>query len=598
MAPCPTPEQLGLLLARQLDEPARRAAELHVEQCPACQARLRQIAGPASSDLSSSRGDRDTLPGLPLSPGTISLPAPLPASPDAAHRLAPGVRLGDYEVLGSLGAGGMGEVYRARDHKLGREVALKVIRPEVADDPERRDRFEREARLLAALNHPGIATLHALEEIDGVRFLVMELVPGQDLAQRLAQGPVPVTLALQIAAGIAAALEAAHQAGIVHRDLKPANIKITPRGDVKLLDFGLARSRSGPLTGPELTREGLVLGTPAYMSPEQARGQPVDPRTDIWAFGCVLYEMLACRKAFARATLPDTLAAVLEHDPPLEALRPATPANVRELVRQCLHKDVSRRLGDLAVARRLLERAAREPLPALLCADQPTTSLPRTATSAVPAGPPSATEALPVREEPLRAIPVREARRPPLQAMPHRAGPRRSWWWAWLLGALLLLVGVPLACCVGAVGPVQRWWSNISLPGSPARSSVVVLPFPASSPWAESEEDKQGEAVVVEVTRLLAQSPKLKVTPHSSALKQRGSSPGFAARFLDVRWVVAGKMQRQGQQLELSIEIIDAPADRVVQTKSFRLPIDSGKAGAEQTAAEIAALVRQALGAD
>jgi TolB-like protein len=506
------------------------------------------------------------------------------------------MRLASYEVLACLGAGGMGEVYRARDHKLGREVALKVIRAELAADPERRDRFEREARLLAALNHPGIATLYDLEEVDGVRFLVMELVPGQTLAERLAEGPLPVTLALSLGAGMAAGLEAAHQGGVLHRDLKPANIKVTPKGEVKLLDFGLAKSLTAPAgaaPGPDMTREGLLLGTPAYMSPEQARGQAVDRRTDVWAFGCVLYEMLSGRRAFARATLSDTLAAVLEHDPPLTALRPTTPANVRELVRQCLQKDASRRLGDVGVARRLLERAAREPLPVAPPVEPTTVDL----LEALPAEPPTepgrATPTVPVRvhEGPIPVVPRKGRRRPPLPVRP-----RRSWGRAWLAVVLVVVVGLPVVCCGGGVGPAQRWFANLSLPGRPARGSVAVLPFGTGSVWGDSPEDRAGEAVSAEVTRLLAQSSGLKVTPHSSAREHRGRSASFAARFLDVRWVVAGTVTRQAQQLELRVEVIDAREDRVVQTSTFPLPSGTSKAGQEQTAAEVAALVRQAIG--
>src|SRR5471032_2446839 len=230
--------------------------------------------------------------------------------------LAAGARLGSYEIVAPLGAGGMGEVYRARDAKLNRDVAIKVLLPAVANDPDRLARFSREAQVLASLNHPNIAHIHGLEETDGVTALVLELVEGEDLAQRIARGPVPLDEALPIARQIADALEAAHEQGIIHRDLKPANIKVRPDGTVKVLDFGLAKVLSGdapvdpahsPTMAPADTGVGMVLGTAAYMSPEQARGRVVDKRTDIWAFGCVLFEMLTGQQAFSGESTTDVL---------------------------------------------------------------------------------------------------------------------------------------------------------------------------------------------------------------------------------------------------------------------------------------------------
>ena len=267
-----------------------------------------------------------------------------------------------YDIVALIGAGGMGEVYRARDTSLGRDVALKLLPREVSADPERLRRLEREARILASLNHTRIATLHGLEECDGQRFLVMELVPGQTLSERLRHGALPIRDALDVCRQIADGLEAAHEAGVVHRDLKPANIKVTPDGRVKLLDFGLAKALdttpSGidpTLTASEATREGTVLGTPAYMSPEQARGQPVDRRTDIWAFGCCLYECLTGRSAFKGNTVTDTLAAVLDKDPDWSALGDSIPLIARRLLRRCLAKDMRHRLQHIGDARLELE---------------------------------------------------------------------------------------------------------------------------------------------------------------------------------------------------------------------------------------------------
>ena len=282
--------------------------------------------------------------------------------------LAPGQRLGPYEITAPLGAGGMGEVYRARDTKLEREVAIKVLPAEVARDEERLARFRREAHLLAALNHPNIAAIHGLDEADGKPFLVLELVPGEDLAQRLKRGPIPLDEALPIARQVAEALEEAHEKGIVHRDLKPANVKLTPDGKVKVLDFGLAKAYSSDASSgsaPDLsqsptlahtgTAAGLILGTAAYMSPEQARGKPLDRRADVWAFGVVLFEMLTGKALFAGETVTDVLAAVVTREPDLATLPAATPPAVRQLLRRCLDKDPKHRLRDIGEARVLLE---------------------------------------------------------------------------------------------------------------------------------------------------------------------------------------------------------------------------------------------------
>ena len=281
-----------------------------------------------------------------------------------------GAKLGPYEILGPLGAGGMGEVYRARDSKLGRDVAIKVLPTNFVNDPERLSRFQREARMLAALNHPNIATIHGIEQSDSVRYLVMELVPGETLAGQVSAGALSIEESLKICGQIAEALEAAHEKGVIHRDLKPANVKVTPEGRVKVLDFGLAKASGGD-GGLDLsnavtltamgTEEGRIVGTPAYMSPEQARGKPVDKRTDIWAFGCVLYEMLTGKQAFRGETVSDTLAALLEREPDWQALPPVTPAKIRDLLRRCLQKDVNKRCRDAGDVRTEIEEALAAP---------------------------------------------------------------------------------------------------------------------------------------------------------------------------------------------------------------------------------------------
>ena len=274
--------------------------------------------------------------------------------------LRPGTRVGVLEILGPLGAGGMGEVHRARDTRLDREVAVKVLPQSLSHDAKRLARFDREARLLAALNHPGIGTIYGVEESSGERLLVLELVPGPTLAERIAAGSVPVGEALSIGRQIAEAVAFAHASGVVHRDLKPANVKCTPDGRVKVLDFGLAKAvaadsgaadEGDPTLTDGDTREGMVLGTPAYMSPEQARGQEIDRRTDVWSFGCILFEMLARRRAFQRPTRTDTLAAVLSEEPDWAALPEATPASIRTLLRRCLQRERDRRVHDMADVR-------------------------------------------------------------------------------------------------------------------------------------------------------------------------------------------------------------------------------------------------------
>ena len=290
-----------------------------------------------------------------------AVPLAAQADSDIDAFLVAGRRLGSYEVQEQIGAGGMGEVYRARDTKLGRDVAIKILPRVFTSDPDRLMRFEREARMLATLNHPHIGAIYGFEDAEGMRALVLELVDGETVANRIARGPLPVKDALTLARQIADALDAAHEKGIVHRDLKPANIKITSEGTVKVLDFGLAKAASaGAATADQTqsptataggTREGVILGTAAYMSPEQARGLKVDKRTDIWAFGCVLYEMLTGRLPFAGHTVSDTIAAILEREPDWKALPQATPASIRRLLQRSLEKDLKRRLRDIGDAR-------------------------------------------------------------------------------------------------------------------------------------------------------------------------------------------------------------------------------------------------------
>src|SRR5207237_396244 len=282
--------------------------------------------------------------------------------------LTSGSKIGVYEVVALIGSGGMGEVYRARDTRLNRDVALKILPELFAADPDRLARFEREAQALAALNHPNIAAVYGFED----RALVMELVEGETLADRIARGAILLEEALPLARQIADALEAAHEQGIVHRDLKPANIKLRPDGALKLLDFGLAKmfdtatpgadiSLSPTITTPAMTRLGVILGTATYMAPEQARGRPADKRADIWAFGCVLYEMLTGKRAFEGEDVAETLGAVIHKEPAWDALPPGSPAALTALLQRCLRKDPRQRMRDIGDVRIELASAHSQP---------------------------------------------------------------------------------------------------------------------------------------------------------------------------------------------------------------------------------------------
>jgi eukaryotic-like serine/threonine-protein kinase len=408
-----------------------------------------------------------------------------------------GTKLGSYQVLTLLGVGGMGEVYQAHDNKLRRDVAIKVLPAAFMNDADRLARFEREARMLAALNHPNIAAIYGLEQSDGVHYLVMELVPGQTLAERVSAGPLAMKEALALAGQIAEALEAAHEKGVIHRDLKPSNVKVTPGGRVKVLDFGLAKALtegdeqnlSQALTLTALSSEqGRILGTPAYMSPEQARGQRVDEQTDIWAFGCVLYELLTTKCAFRGATLQDTLAAVLEREPDWQALPPSTPEKIRNLLRRCLQKDPQRRLQDLGDARIEIEEA------------------------------------------------------PAAQPQPRwrsRAAP-------WIAAAFVILL-------------TAAGWLNRFAARGDTIDSVAVLPFANASGDPNTDYLSQGIAGTI-VNRLSQlQLPNLRVVPWSTVSRYAGRQvdPQEVGRALNVRAVLAGTVIQRGDSLNIEMELVD-----------------------------------------
>ena len=273
--------------------------------------------------------------------------------------LSPGTTLGSYSVTAKIGEGGMGEVYRAHDAKLQRDVAIKLLSADVAESPERLERLQREARILASIDHPNINAIYAVEEIDGLHFLVLQLVEGTTLAARMSAGRLRIEEVLRAALQVAEALEAAHAKGVIHRDLKPSNVMVSADGRVKVFDFGIAKVTPRPelghastaVTRSALTRVGTVVGTAPYMSPEQLRGESVDPRTDVWAFGCLLYEMLAGKPAFVGDTVADTGAAILTRDPDWTALLDSVPASVVRLTRRCLQKVAAERLHAMADAR-------------------------------------------------------------------------------------------------------------------------------------------------------------------------------------------------------------------------------------------------------
>jgi serine/threonine protein kinase/Tol biopolymer transport system component len=340
-----------------LERPAGERSAYLAEACAGDEALARDVQ---------SLLDQPSMPGFLEEPALAIALAAAAATPASSWG---GRQIGVYQLQSLLGRGGMGEVYRAHDTRLGRDVALKLLPPGFTADAERLARFTREARLLASLNHPNIGTIHGFEEAEGMRALVLELVEGDTLADRVARGPLPIPEALVIARQVADALEAAHDKGIVHRDLKPANIKITPDGVIKVLDFGLAKS--DPDGAPELansptitvggTKAGLILGTAAYMSPEQARGRAVDKRTDVWAFGCVLYELLTGRQAFPGETVSDTIGAILHREPDWTRLPPGLPPSVMTLLRRCLEKDAKKRKRDIGDVRAEIDDALARP---------------------------------------------------------------------------------------------------------------------------------------------------------------------------------------------------------------------------------------------
>jgi TolB-like protein len=427
--------------------------------------------------------------------------------------LPAGTRLGPYEVIAPLGAGGMGEVYRALDHRLGREVAIKTLPDALLADPDRRARFEREARALAALAHPSIATLHEIGETDGRPFLVMELVEGPTLAERLEGGRLPLGAALMLAAQLADGLAAAHDRGIVHRDLKPSNIAFTADGRLKILDFGLAKTGAQPASGKaarlpsaavDITSTGMLVGTAGFMSPEQVRGEAIDGRADVWAFGCLLYELLTGKRAFRGNSPWEVVSAVMSEEPDWSLLPPELPTRVDELVRRCLEKDARQRLADLGAARLAL-------------------------------GGSSATA------ETWVSVPRRSRRR----GRPSRRAVR----WAVASGLALLL-----AAAAGAA-----WWWRREPPGI-APPSIAIMPF--RSLGGGDEERWLGEGLSAALSARLADVDDMRVFPAWSTLEavEQGADAMRVAKLLGADMVLGGTVQHAGSDVRVIFTLLAAPA--------------------------------------
>ncbi|HYN10069.1 MAG TPA: protein kinase [Vicinamibacterales bacterium] len=424
--------------------------------------------------------------------------------------LSPGLRVGACEIVGSLGAGGMGEVYRARDTRLDRDVAIKVLPTALARDPDRLLRFEREAKVLASLNHPNIAQIYGIEESSDGRALVMELVPGGPIC-----GPLPTETAIRYAMQIASALEAAHEKGVVHRDLKPANIFVTPVGVIKVLDFGLAavnKSNSGVTSGANgetgtaftpLTQAGVIIGTPTYMSPEQARGKPTDQRTDIWAFGAVLYELFTGQRLFAGETNSDVIAAVLTRELNLAGLPSHVPHGVRAVLKQCLERDLERRSSDIGEVIRQLERTLQGP-GETVAAESPS------------------------------------------------HGPRRSKL-MWIGG------GIALVALVALTAAYWRQWTGdaTATPGSASLAhAVAVLPFVNQS--GNPDDEYFSDGMTDELASALVKVPGLRVAARSSAFTFKGKSVDAreVGAKLNVTSVLEGTVRRAGSKLRVTAQLV------------------------------------------
>ena len=452
----------------------------------------------------------------------------------------------------------MGEVYRARDTELQRDVAIKILPSAFASDPDRLARFNREARVLASLNHPNIATIHGVEDATsvgqaGVRALVLEFVEGETLADRLVHGPLEQEEALRIAHQIADALAAAHEQGIVHRDLKPANVKITPGGVVKLLDFGLAKpldegnerlDRSGAVTATAGgTRAGTILGTAAYMSPEQTRGLALDGRTDVWAFGCVLFEMLTGRVVFRGATNADTVVAILERQPDWDALPARTSASIRRVLQRCLEKDPNRRLHHIADARLELDDPLLEPAP-----------------TRAPAG--------------------------------ARVGLIRRWW---IAGPLVLAAAWGIAALTVGANPAAWWLPFTGSPDPGAIQAIAVLPLENLS--RDPDQEYFADGMTDELITELAQIRALRVISRTSTMRYKQSTKNAQeiGRELSVDAIVEGTVLRAGGQARITLKLVEIATERTLLAESYARELQDVLALQSQIARAVADQVRLAV---
>jgi serine/threonine protein kinase/TolB-like protein len=513
-----------------------------------------------------------------------------------------GRRLGPYEIVATLGAGGVGEVYRAQDTKLGRQVALKVLQQDISQDQETLTRFAREAKALASLNIPTVATIYGIDEYDGVLFLVMELVPGQTLAERIKEaGALPLKEALSICLQLAEALEASHDKGIIHRDLKPANVKVTPEGKAKLLDFGLAKALTPEAGGQsegqatlqyDATRPGVVLGTPTYMSPEQTRGQPVDKRADIWAFGCVLYETLTGKRAFLGQTISDVFSSILEKEPDWEALPAKTPDEVRKLLQRCLCKELNRRLRDIGEARIVLEEVTRDyaRTQEIIASERLNTNFPKTATGAPVAAAPDS-KAIQVGAPDYSAPPPDSTPRPygvpsrPVNItrpqFPPPAPPARGM-------GMVVLVAVIFLLALGAGLAYVFYFQNKG-------KSVAVLPFETTG--GDLGLKVRGDEFQRQVTNKLTQAGRFSVAnPADVAKLNPGLSPQDAGRQLDVGAVLTCTIQKNEGAISVHLKLIKVHDNSVLWSPNpFEVQADQFEAKIADFTNEIAKAVREKL---
>ena len=480
--------------------------------------------------------------------------------------LTAGTRLGAYEIVASLGAGGMGEVYRAKDLRLGREIALKVLPAGMSASPDRLARFEREARTVAALNHPNIVTLHSVEDDGGVRFITMELVEGRSLNQALASGGLPVTRVVELGIALADALAAAHEQGVVHRDLKPANVMLTRDGRVKVLDFGLAKLASpdsdpgltdAPTLASPLSREGQVVGTVPYMAPEQLRGEAVDARTDLFALGIVLYELATGTRPFTGATPADISSAILRDAPrPLTDVRADLPADLQRLVGRCLEKNPRERYQTAIDVSNDLRRLQKE-------------------LTLREAGLPASAGSAPSEKRSAVA---------PAPIAPSRS-PRGLW-----IG--LPVIAIVVAAAAGYFvtrgrGPAPARHAAATAPAPAPEHSIAVLPFTDLSPGKDQGYFSDG--ISEELLNLLARIPELQVIARTSSFSFRGKDVAIPeiARRLNVRHVLEGSVQKVGNRVRISAQLVDAATDTPIWSQRYDRTLHDVFAIQDEIAADV-----------